>query len=186
MEDSKLLLLLWNRAEGAIAALEKRYGGLLYRIAMNILQVHHDAEECVNDTYLALWNAIPPQRPDPLSGYACKTCRNIALNHLRKSSAQKRQGDYDLSLDELAGCIPGKCLEETVSARALGRAIDRFLEKQSKENRIIFLRRYWFGDSVQQIAKLLGLTPNATSVRLNRTRDKLKEYLKQEALYEAQ
>ena len=186
MEDRKLFLLLWNRADNAIDALQKRYGKLLYRIAMNILQLHHDAEECVNDTYLAIWNAIPPQRPDPLSGYICCTGRNIALNRLRSNSAQKRQSSYDLSLDELAGCIGKECLEETVSARALGQAIDRFLEQQTKESRIIFLRRYWFGDSVQQIARQMGMTPNAISVRLSRTRDKLKEFLKQEALYETQ
>ncbi len=184
MEDSKILDLLWNRAEGALDALERKYGKLLHRIAYNILGREEDAQECVNDTYLALWEAIPPQRPEPLCPYVCRTGRYIALNRLRSDRAQKRGEGYDLSLEELAGCIPGPCLENTVSARALAQAIDSFLDGQTKENRVLFVRRYWFGDSLQEAAKIVGMRPNTAAVRLHRLREKLKEYLIKEALYE--
>ncbi len=183
MNDSKIILLLWNRAEDAISALEAAYGRLLHRIAYNILAVPQDAQECVNDTYFAIWNTIPPERPDPLCPFVCRLCRNIALNRLRSLRAEKRCGAYDLSLEELTEAIPGKSLEETVSARELGRAINAFLGTQTESNRNLFLRRYWFGDSVQETAKCLGITPNAASVRLNRMRSDLKTYLIREELY---
>ncbi len=184
MEDSKILALFWQRAESALDALQEKYGRLLYRIALNILEVPQDAQECVNDTYLALWNAIPPQRPEPLCPYVCKTGRNIALNRLRSDRARKRCSRYDLSLEELSAVIPGPDLEEILSARALARAIDSFLDQQSRENRVLFLRRYWFGDSVQEAARVVGLTANTAAVRLIRLREKLKEYLQKEAAYE--
>lgn len=182
MEDSRIIALLWARAESAIEALARKYGARLHRIAMNILGDHHDAEECVNDTYLALWNTIPPQRPDPLVAYACRVSRNTALTRLRNDTALRRCNDYDLSLDELAPCIPAPSLEEALDARALGRAINAFLGTVSQDSRIIFLRRYWFGDSVKEIAESLSMTENAVSVRLNRTRNKLKAYLMKEEL----
>jgi RNA polymerase sigma-70 factor (ECF subfamily) len=180
MEDKRIFQLLWQRAEAAIEAMTKQYGPRLYRTAMNILGRHEDAEETVSDTYLAVWDAIPPETPDPLSGYIYKTGRNLALKRLRHNMAQKRNSHYDLSLDELAGTLSGVTLEETADARALGRAIDAFLDTLNKENRIIFLRRYWFGDSVQQIAIDRGMKENAVSVRLNRIREKLRIYLTKE------
>lgn len=177
MEDTKIISLLFARAEAAIDALAQRFGPRLYRIAMNILCSSRDAEECVNDTYLALWNAIPPQRPDPLCAYTYRTGRNIALKKLRSNTAQMRDSTYDLSLDELAVCIPDDRLWEVLDAKELGRAIDRFLDTQARENRIIFLRRYWFGDSVKQIASDTGLREGTVSVRLNRIRNALKDYL---------
>lgn len=182
MDDSKIIALLWARAENAIEALAQKYGPRLYGIARNILGDHHDAEECVNDTYLALWNTIPPQNPDPLIAYACRISRNTALTRLRNDSAQRRCSEYDLSLDELSGCISAPSLEETLDARTLGKAINAFLGTVSQDSRIIFLRRYWFGDSVKEIAQALSMTENAVSVRLNRTRNKLKAYLIKEGI----
>ncbi len=184
MEDKKILELLWNRISSAIDALAAKYGQRLYLTAMNILGNHHDAEETVNDTYLALWNAIPPQRPDPLAGYVHRTGRNIALKRLRSDSAQKRNSSYDLSLDELADVIPGDTLEDLLDARELGRAIDRFLDTLSQQNRVIFLRRYWFGDSVMDLANSQALTPNAMTVRLSRLRAQLKDYLIKEGFFD--
>ncbi len=184
MQDSKILDLLWNREESALDALETKYGKLLYRIAYNILGRNEDAQECVNDTILALWNAIPPQRPEPLCPYVCRTGRYITLNRLRSDRAQKRGEGYDLSVEELSGCIPGPSLESALSARALAQAIDDFLDTQRRENRVLFVRRYWFGDSVQEAAKVVGLSPKTAAVRLYRLREKLKEYLIKEALYE--
>lgn len=179
MEDKKIVGLLFARAESAIDALANRFGKRLYRTAMNILGIHEDAEETVSDTYLAVWNAIPPKKPDPLAGFVYKTGRNQALDRLRKETAQKR-GGYDVSLDELAGCLGGASLEDEIDARLLGRAIDRFLDTIPLSSRILFLRRYWFGDSVKQIASDLGMTANAVSVQLSRTRDKLRVYLTKE------
>ncbi len=176
MEDRKILQLLWQRAESAIAALADRFGHRLYSTALNLVSDPQDAEECVNDTYMAIWNAIPPKQPYPLAPYVYRTGRNIALNRLRANRAQKRSV-YDLSLDELEGCIPAPCLEDS---RALGQAMNSYLSTINKSSRIIFLRRYWFGDSVKDIARSLNMTENAVSVRLSRTRDGLKEYLMKE------
>ena len=180
MEDRKIVALLWQRTELAIEALAKKFGAGLHRLAMNILGSRPDAEESVNDTYLALWNAIPPEKPEPLTPYVYRVGRNTALKKLRDNTAAKRNSRYDVSLDELAGCIAGCSLEEEWEARELGRAIDRFLGLQTQQNRIIFLRRYWFGDSVREIAALYTMTPGAVSVRLSRLRDALKDYLNKE------
>ena len=180
MEDQKIIKLLWQRAESAIAALSAKFGKRLMSIAMNILGVRQDAEETVNDTYLAVWNTVPPRQPDPLAGYVYTTGRNISLDRLKYNTAEKRDSRYDVSIDELANCIPAPALEESVEARELGLAINRFLETVSAHNRALFLRRYWFGDSVQEIANDLGLRENAASVRLGRLRMQLREHLMKE------
>lgn len=180
MDDRQIIALLFQRAQSALEALAQRFGTRLYGIAMNILGSSRDAEECVNDTYLALWNAIPPECPDPLCAYAYRTGRNIALKRLRADSAQMRNSSYDVSLDELAGCIAAQELDEILDARALGRAIDRFLDTQSRESRVIFLRRYWFGDSIREIAHTLGMAEGTVSTRLSRTRAALRQYLLKE------
>lgn len=180
MDDRHIIQLLFDRAEAAIDALARRFGSRLYAIAMNILCSSRDAEECVNDTYLALWNAIPPAQPDPLCAYAYRIGRNTALKKLRDNTAQVRNSAYDLSLDELADCIADDSLWETLDARELGRSIDRFLDLQTKENRVIFLRRYWFGDSIKDISRDLGMKEGTVSVRLNRLRSALKGHLSKE------
>ena len=185
MEEKILLQLLLNRSETAIEHLRTAYGSTLYKIALNILADPQDAEEAVSDTYLALWNAIPPEHPDPLSAYAYRTCRNIALKKLRHRSAQKRQSDYDLSLDELADFPPDDDLEQTLNARELGKAVDRFLDTLPKINRVLFIRRYWFGEDMKALAKAVGMTQNAATVRISRIRRQLKQYLIKEGyLYE--
>ena len=186
MEDKKIIKLLFARAESAITELAARFGKQLQRIAYNILGNPLDAEECTNDTYLALWNAIPPVSPYPLAPYVYRTGRNTALKRWHRDTAQKRDSRYDVSLEELNECLPGKDTEQLVDARELGRTMNRFLDTNSKENRYIFIRRYWFGDSVGEIAKNLHLKENAVSVRLSRIRSSLKEYLKKEGYpYEA-
>lgn len=180
MDDGHIIQLLFDRVEAAIDALAQRFGPRLYATAMNILCSSRDAEECVNDTYWALWNAIPPEHPDPLCAYTYRVGRNIALKKLRDTTAQMRNSTYDLSLDELADCIPDNCVWDTLDARELGRSIDRFLTTQAKENRVIFLRRYWFGDSVKDIARDMGMKEGVVSVRLNRQRRALKDHLSKE------
>lgn len=186
MEDKKIVQLLFARAENAISELGTRFGKQLYRIAYNILGNKMDAEECTNDTYLALWNAIPPVSPDPLAPYVYRTGRNTALKRLHRDTAKKRDSRYDVSLEELNECLPGEDLEQKIDARELGRTMERFLESKSRENRYIFIRRYWYGDSVGEIARALKLKENAVSVRLNRIRSNLKEFLEKEGYrYEA-
>ena len=183
MDDREIITLLWNRAERAIDALKAKFGKTLYRIAMNILEDPQDAEEAENDTYLALWNAIPPARPNPLPSYIYKVGRNTALKHLRNRSAEKRQSRYDLSLDELSEILPAGTLEEMINGRLLGRAIDTFLDTLNQEDRVLFVRRYWFGDDIPTLAKAFSLTAANTSVKLHRIRAKLKDYLYQEGFW---
>lgn len=180
MEDRSIIALLFARKEQAIDALSQRFGKRLRQLAANILPDRRDAEEVVSDTYLTLWHTIPPQNPDPLEPYVYRVGKNLALKRLRENTAEKRRCNYDLSLEELEGCIPGPCLEESVSARELGRAIDRYLSTLSPENRRIFLRRYWYGDSVSQIAQHYALTQNAISLRLSRMREGLHAFLQKE------
>lgn len=183
MEDREIIALLWARAEHAISALAQKFGHRLQRLAANILLNPWDAEETVNDTYLAVWNTVPPKVPDPLAPYALRICKNIATSRLRSTLSQKRSG-YEMALDELSEAIGTASLEETLDARELGWAMDRFLDTLTPENRVIFLRRHWYGDAVSEIAAMVGLSENAVSVRLNRARNKLKAYLIKEGYYE--
>lgn len=181
MEHKHIVTLLWQRSEAALAALANAFGLRLKRTAINILTDPLDAEEAVNDTYLALWNQIPPEKPDPLEGYVYMTGKNIALKMLRYRSAQKRSA-YTVSLDELAQILPGEDPEETMNAKALGQGIDTFLSTVSPTSRRLFLRRYWFGDSLQELAKEEYMSVNALTVRLSRLRTQLRDYLEKEGL----
>ncbi len=183
MEDRLIIQLLFARAERALTELAKKFGRGLHRLAKNITGSDEDAAECVNDTYLALWNAIPPAEPDPLSAYAYRTGRNIALNRHRRNTADKRFDGYMFSLDELAGCVADCTAAQTLDARLLGWAISRFLAAEARDNRVLFLRRYWFGDSVRDAAAAIGIPENAAGVRLSRMRSKLKDFLIQEGYY---
>lgn len=182
MDDRKILKLLLTRAEEAIEAMARKFGLRLTQTARHILGNQQEAEESVNDTYFAVWNAVPPQEPDPLSGFVYKTGRNLALKRLRYNTAQRRDGSYDVSLEELEGCIAGTSLEDEFDARMLGRAIDRYLSTLPKLSRILFLRRYWFGDSPRELARYFDLSENAVRTRLSRTRTGLRTYLIKEGL----
>lgn len=183
MEDKQIISLLWQRNEDAIAALNEKFGRRLQHLAGNILSSDADAQECVNDTYLALWNTIPPQRPEPLAPFVLRLCKNIAISRLRGATAQKRSG-YEIALDELSDIIGANTLDDTLSAQALGEGINRFLGTLKQKDRVIFLRRHWYGDSIQSIAQQMLLSESNISVRLHRIRNKLKSYLIQEGLYE--
>jgi len=182
MDDRKILKLLLARAEEAIEAMAAKFGRRLTQTARHILGDWREAEESVNDTYLAVWNAVPPKEPDPLSGFVFKTGRNLALNRLRYNTALLRDSSYDVSLEELEDCISGVSLEDEFDARLLGRAIDRYLSGLPKMSRILFLRRYWFGDSTKEIARHFDMSENAVRTRLHRTRMGLRTYLIKEGL----
>ena len=183
MEDSKILDLFFERSEQAIRELDQKYGSAVKRTAANILRSRQDVEEVANDTYLGVWNAIPPQRPDPLVSFVCKIARNLAVNRCHANTAQRRNGEYDLVLDELEECIPGHMSVETeVEAKELTEAINRFLRTLGREDRFLFVRRYWYGDSVARIAAMTGTSANRISVRLFRIREKLHLRLMKEGL----
>ena len=183
MTDREIIDLFFERSEQAIAALSERYGRLLTHTALSILRNEQDAEECVSDGYLTVWNTVPPKRPSPLAGYALRIVRNLSLSRLRKRSARKRDSAYDLALDELSELLPGgQSAEDAMDARELGRCIDRFLDTLPKEDRILFLRRYWFGESVRNLAASACRSENQISVRLFRIRGKLKQYLEKEGI----
>ena len=185
LEDSNIISLFFERSEQAIAELERKYGPAIKKTAANILNSRQDVEECANDTYLGVWNTIPRQNPNPLISYVCKIARNLATMKFHSNTARKRNGQYDLVLDELAECIPSSVNVETdYEAKEISAAISRFLDTLCYEDRFCFIRRYWYADSVSDIAAQVRCGSHRISVRLFRTREKLKRYLKEEGLLE--
>lgn len=181
LEDSKIIELFFMRVEQAIVELSAKYGMVCNRIARNILKNDLDAEECVNDTFLAAWNSIPPQNPAPLQTYIFRIVRNIAIAKYHTNTSEKRNSYYDVALEELENCLVASVtVEQEISANELSQKIDSFLDTLDKENRIMFVRRYWYADSISDIAKMFQTSNNNVSVRLSRTREKLKKYLKKE------
>ena len=181
MEDSTIIGLFFERSEQAIDELDRKYGAAVRRTAANILSDRLDAEECVNDTYLRVWNSIPPHTPDPLAGYVCRIARNLAVNRYHANRAEKRGGNYALVLDEMEECIPsGVSVETEYDAKELGAAINRFLSTLNKEDRFLFVRRYWYADPVKELAALTNGSANRISVRLFRLRKKLRNTLMKE------
>lgn len=178
MEDNKIIALFFARSEQAVEALANKYGKLCQVIAVNILGNSLDAEECVNDTYLAAWNTIPPQKPNPLRTYLCRITRNIAITRYHTNTALKRNSHYDIALDELEECLCTlENAESHVLAKELSHLLDRFLNNLDRRSRVMFMRRYWYADSVAQIAEDFGMRPNSVSVQLSRLRDKLRKFL---------
>ena len=172
MEDSQIIDLYWNRDQQAIEETADKYGGLLTRISQNILRSPRDAEECVNDTWLKAWTTMPQNRPDHLGAYLGRIVRNLALDRWRRGRAQKRGAGLDAMLAELDECIPAKeTTEEQVEARELTRLLERWLDSLPQEDRVLFVRRYWYGEPAGKHVK-----------RLWRLRQKLKAYLEQEGV----
>ena len=185
LDDKQIIALFYERSEQAIAELDIKYGAAVRKTAANILRSKQDVDECANDTYLGAWNTIPPQKPDPLISYVCKIARNLATVRYHSNTAIKRNGQYDLVLDELEECIPSTVNVETdYEARELSAAISRFLDTLPYEDRYCFVRRYWYADAVSDIAAQLGCNSHRISVRLFRTRERLYRYLKEEGLLE--
>lgn len=182
MEDSQIVSLYWDRNETAIAQTEKKYGVYLSKIAYNILADREDTQESVNDTYLAAWNSMPPHRPSVLSTYLGKLTRRISIDLFRKKNSQKRStGEYALSLEELEECISGgNSTEEAVALSQLSHSIEQYLRSISQDARNVFLCRYYYLDSVKQIAATCGMTESKVKVLLYRTRQGLHSYLEKE------
>lgn len=180
MDDRKIISLFYERSEQAIAELSKKYGDLCFKIAINILNDPQDAEECVNDAYLGVWNSIPPRNPDPLRAYLCRIVRNLALKKLRTNTALKRGSRVEVSLAELENCIPDNSFDEHLSAKELTAQLNAFLSTLHRDDRVMFLKRYWFAEPLSEIAKTFGITEHNASVRLSRIRKKLHQYLNKE------
>lgn len=178
MDDREIVALFYERSEQAITALSNKYGDLCFQIARNILSSPQDAEECVSDAYLGAWNSIPPQKPDPLRPYLCRIVRNLALKKLRANSALKRGSQFELPLSELEHCIPCNSLDEQLSANELTSQINAFLATLRRDDRVLFVRRYWFSQPLSEVAADFGITEHNASVRLSRIRAKLRKYLK--------
>lgn len=177
MEDQQIVELFFQRSEAAITELSAKYGALCMKLAMNLLGDRQDAEECVNDAWLGAWNSIPPQSPQALRPYICRIVRNLALKKYRASTALKR-GGFAVSLTELEGCIPDNSPEEQLTARELAAQINAFLATLRRDDRVMFLRRYWLAEPLPEIAAAFGITPHNASVRLSRICGRLREYLK--------
>ena len=181
MEDSKIIALFFTRSEQAITELSNKYGKLCMRIAENILGNKQDAEECVNDAYLGAWNTIPPQKPNPLQAYICKIVRNTAITRYHSNTAIKRNSHYDIALGELEYCLfSPDTPEHTLHAKELSCLLDRFLSSLDARSRVMFVRRYWYADSVSDIADAFKMRANSVSVHLSRLRKKLQNFLIQE------
>lgn len=180
MNDRDIIELFFQRSERALDAVQQKYGSLCRSVALNLLGNAEDAEECVNDTWHGLWNAIPPQRPDHLRAFAVKTTRNLAMKRLTRQSAAKRQG-ITVSFEELNQCIPdSKTVEQALEGKELSRVLDAFLDTLALEDRNLFLRRYWFFDSTKELSRLFGITEGHVKIKLYRMRKALKKYLEQE------
>lgn len=181
LEDSKIIELFFARVEQAIVELSAKYGSVCSRISRNILKNGLDAEECVNDTYLALWNTIPPEKPNPLRTYIFRIVRNISIAKYHANTSIKRNSYYDVALEELENCLfPSVTVEQVIVADELSKQIDCFLDTLDRESRVMFVRRYWFSDSISDIAGMFHISNNNVSVRLSRIRDKLKNHLRKE------
>ncbi len=181
MLDKKIIELFFGRDENAIEELSLKYGKLCKRVSFNILNNELDAEECVNDTYLAIWNKIPPERPNPLKTYLLRITRNLSLKKYQANTAQKRNSHYDIALEELEDCLTDYITAEKLFyANDLSKQINLFLSTLDTNSRVIFVRRYWYGDSVKDIAKMFHTRENSVSVRLSRIREKLKNHLTKE------
>lgn len=185
MEDSRIVALYWQRDADAIKETENKYGAYCFSIADNILHSKEDAEECVNDTWLKAWNAIPPKRPGKLQLFVARITRNLSFNRYKARSAEKRGGgEMPLVLDELSECVADNItVEQTYAAKALSECIRLFVRTLPERDGNVFVRRYFFTESVSEIAKKYALTESNVMVILSRTRKKLKTHLTKEGFF---
>ena len=184
MEDREIVALYWAREERAIRESERKYGRYCRRVAAGVLGDREDCEECVSDTWLAAWNAMPPHRPEKLAAFLGRLTRNLALNRWSSRSAEKRGGGQTaLALEELAECLPApNQVERQVEDMELARAINRFLAGLAPEPRRLFVRRYWYMASIREIADAYALGESKVKMSLSRTRKKLRKFLEEEGI----
>ncbi len=182
MEDHKIMELYFARKEEAIEETDRRYGGKLFRLADRILENREDAEESVSDTYMKAWATIPPQRPNHFYAYLAKICQHFAFGKLDWRNAAKRKAEVVSLTQEMELCVPDGSRDRQMESRELGRLLSEFLKTLTPENRMVFMRRYWYVDTIPEIAERYGISENAVMTRLSRTRSKLYTYLKKEGI----
>lgn len=182
MEDFQIIALYFARNELAIEETGRKYGRLCFSIAHNILYNNEDSEECVNDTYLKTWNAIPPKNPGNFMAFLCKITRNLSLKRLNYNTAQKRNPELLVSFEELETVLTDEQIQEQISDEEIGAAISRFLKTVSADSRNVFIRKYWFCDSIKTISNRYSFSEGKVKSMLHRTRKGLKEYLEKEGI----
>ncbi|MCL2817167.1 MAG: RNA polymerase sigma factor [Clostridiales bacterium] len=183
MDDKLILDLYWARSESAVSKTAEKYGKYCFAIAVNILQNKADAEECVNDTYLKAWEAIPPQRPEIFSSFLGKITRNLALNKCKERKTKKRGGGIALLLSELEDCIPSAgTVESEYESQTVIEAINACLLSMDRESRVVFVRRYWYADPVKAIAARFQMSESKVKSMLFRARKTLKAHLEKEGV----
>lgn len=180
MDDSQIIRLFFDRDEHALEETGRKYGGLCFRIAGNILLNHEDVEECVNDVYLHLWNAIPPLSPTSLPAYICRVARNLALKRFESIHAEKRSPDMTVPLSEIESFLPDEQALSHTEQEELRSLLRLFLSGEPQEARNVFIRRYWFFDSVTDIAQQYSISESKVKSMLFRTRKRLRRYLEKE------
>ncbi len=181
MEDLQIVELFFRRDEAAIAQLSLKYGKICEKTAYNITGNLQDSSECVNDAYLGVWNAIPPARPNPLLAFVLKIVRNISIDRVKYNTAKKRKGNYELCIDELEECVAGTQgdVEAAIAVRELTGYIEEFLSSVDELSRMIFVRRYWYMDSFEDIARMAGIRQQTARTRLSRTRKAFRSFLQE-------
>lgn len=184
MEDSQIIDLFFARSEQAIQETDTKYGGYCYSIAYNILTNPEDSEESVSDTYLSAWNAMPPRRPPALAAFLGKITRHISIDRWRKRQAFKRgEGQMEIALEELSECVSGaESAEDTAMRKEIQASLNRFLGGLKETERSVFLCRYWYLDSTEEIAEKSGFTVSKVKSMLYRIRKRLHAHLEQEGL----
>lgn len=180
MQDAKIIELYFARDENAIRETSSTYGGKLDRLSFRIMKNTEDAGECVNDTYLKAWNAMPPQKPTYLFAFLAKICRHLCFGKLDYQKAKKRNFDIIPLSDELLECVPDRLSLVEPEQQVIGDILTAFLNNLSADNRLIFMRRYWFSDSISEISKHFDVTQSKVKTSLFRTRAKLKSFLESE------
>ena len=182
MDDLNIIELYFARDEQAIKETDAKYGRLCHRIAYNILNSYEDSEECVNDTYIGVWNAIPPTRPSNFTAFVCRITRNLSLKRIEAMARQKRSQATLVSLEELAEVLPDEHIAIGISDEDIGKAINDFLRNEKDDVRNVFIRKYYFFDSIDEIAKRYGFTKSKVKNMLYHTRNKLKDHLIKEGV----
>ena len=182
MEDVKIIELYWARCEDAIEETDRAYGRKLHVLADRIVQSHEDAQECVSDTYMKVWETIPPQRPRYFFAYLAKICRFFALGKLDWKNEAKRKAEIVALTEEMEQCIPDTSRDRKLVGKEIGRAMNLFLEGLPTESRLIFMRRYWYCDTVAEIAARYRISESKVKTRLHRIRAQLNSYLEKEEI----
>ena len=183
MDDKQIIDLYFQRNETAITETATKYGAFCHKIALNILSIREDAEECVNDTYHSVWNQIPPTNPCSFRAFLGRITRNLSISRFRALHAKKRYNSAELMLSELEECIPAPSnVEQTIESKELSSYINAWLYLQNEKEAMLFIRRYWYGDSVQDLAQKSGTTAAKIAQTMLRLRKSLKAYLEQKGV----